>query len=205
MSANAEGRFWFFFLVALCAYISGTLSAEAGTISFVGTATLNVPDSSCAASMAAARAYLGGSWYPFNCSADPLVPGSYLMWFNASTRGLDYWAVSSISAPAPSVTLTSLNAAILAMQANGQDMSVLSSAILSIQSTLSALQGTVSGLQTAVAALQSGTNTGGSSGSSQPFDYVAAGILFSFFFSFTVGVWVVSKNMGLILNAIRRW
>jgi hypothetical protein len=37
------------------------------------------------------------------------------------------------------------------------------------------------------------------------FDYVTAAAIFSFFFSFVVGVWYFSKNIGLILNAIRRF
>lgn len=39
----------------------------------------------------------------------------------------------------------------------------------------------------------------------QPFDYVAAGAIFTFFFSFTVSAWVVAKNAGLILAAIKRF
>lgn len=39
----------------------------------------------------------------------------------------------------------------------------------------------------------------------EAFDYVKASAVFAFFFSFIVGVWVFSKNIGLILNAVRRW
>ena len=38
-----------------------------------------------------------------------------------------------------------------------------------------------------------------------PFDYVTAASIFSFFFSFIVGVWYVSKNIGLVLSAVRRF
>ena len=38
-----------------------------------------------------------------------------------------------------------------------------------------------------------------------PFDYVLAASIFSFFFSFTVGCWIVAKNAGVILEAVRRW
>ena len=37
------------------------------------------------------------------------------------------------------------------------------------------------------------------------FDYVTAAAIFSFFFSFVVGVWYFSKNVGVILNAVRRF
>lgn len=67
------------------------------------------------------------------------------------------------------------------------------------QATFDQLRATVTALQASVTVLQS------SAGSSGQFDYAAAGLLFSFFFSFTVAVWVVSKNLGVILEAIRRW
>jgi len=196
MSANTESRFWFFFLVALFAYVAGTLSAEAGTISFVGTATLNVPDSSCAASMAAARAYLGGSWYPFNCSADPLVPGAYLMWFNASTRGLDYWAVSAISAPAPAVSLASLNAAVTALQANGSDVTILGNAIASLQSQVTALSTGHTSISTEVGRIGAVMN--------EPFDLPTALAGTAFFFTSVIFFYGISKGGGAVLSAIRR-
>ena len=37
------------------------------------------------------------------------------------------------------------------------------------------------------------------------FDYVTAAAIFSFFFSFVVGVWYFSKNIGLILSAVKRF
>lgn len=37
------------------------------------------------------------------------------------------------------------------------------------------------------------------------FDYTGAAAIFSFFFSFVVGTWYVSKNFGLILAAVRRF
>lgn len=41
--------------------------------------------------------------------------------------------------------------------------------------------------------------------STAPFDYVLAAAIFSFFFSFVVGVWFFCKNLGVILDAVRRW
>lgn len=38
-----------------------------------------------------------------------------------------------------------------------------------------------------------------------PFDPVAAGALFAFFFASVVSLWLVSKNIGLILEAIKKW
>jgi hypothetical protein len=35
-------------------------------------------------------------------------------------------------------------------------------------------------------------------------DYASMGAVFSFFFSVTLGVWLLSKNLGVILQAIRR-
>jgi hypothetical protein len=40
---------------------------------------------------------------------------------------------------------------------------------------------------------------------SVPFDYAQAGLIFSMFFSFTVGLWLFSKNLGLILQAVKRF
>lgn len=37
-----------------------------------------------------------------------------------------------------------------------------------------------------------------------PYDYTSAGAIWAFFFSFTVGLWLVSKNAGLILEFIKR-
>lgn len=37
------------------------------------------------------------------------------------------------------------------------------------------------------------------------FDYAGAAAIFSFFFSFVVGTWYVSKNFGLILSAVKRF
>lgn len=53
-------------------------------------------------------------------------------------------------------------------------------------------------LQAQMAALQAATTP-------VPFNYAAASSLFGFFFSFTVGCWLVAKNAGLILEAIKRW
>lgn len=48
--------------------------------------------------------------------------------------------------------------------------------------------------------------SGGSSATdSQPFDYVKAAAIFSFFFSFTVGCWYVAKHLGLFIDAVKRW
>lgn len=41
--------------------------------------------------------------------------------------------------------------------------------------------------------------------SGQPFDYVAAGSIFAFFFSSVVGLWWVSKSAGTIIEAVRKW
>jgi len=41
--------------------------------------------------------------------------------------------------------------------------------------------------------------------SNQPFDYVQASAIFSFFFSFVVGCFYISKNAGMILQAIKRF
>lgn len=41
--------------------------------------------------------------------------------------------------------------------------------------------------------------------SSVPFDYVLASAFWVFAFSFTVGAWFLAKNLGLILEGIKRW
>ena len=38
-----------------------------------------------------------------------------------------------------------------------------------------------------------------------PFDYIEAGAIWSFFFTFVVGLWLVAKNVGLIIEAIRKF
>lgn len=37
------------------------------------------------------------------------------------------------------------------------------------------------------------------------FDPVSAGIIWTFFFSFVVSLWIVAKNAGVIINAVRRF
>lgn len=37
------------------------------------------------------------------------------------------------------------------------------------------------------------------------YSYTQAGSIFAFFFCFVLGLWVVAKNAGLILEAIRKW
>ena len=37
-----------------------------------------------------------------------------------------------------------------------------------------------------------------------PYDYANAGAIWAFFFSFTICLWLVAKNAGLIMNFIRR-
>lgn len=39
----------------------------------------------------------------------------------------------------------------------------------------------------------------------EPFDYVEAGVIWTFFFSFVVSLWIVAKNAGVILNAVRKF
>lgn len=38
-----------------------------------------------------------------------------------------------------------------------------------------------------------------------PYDYTGAGEIWAFFFSFTVCLWFVAKNAGLIVNAVKRF
>lgn len=37
-----------------------------------------------------------------------------------------------------------------------------------------------------------------------PYDYANAGAIWAFFFSFTLLLWIIAKNAGLILNFVRR-
>lgn len=50
-----------------------------------------------------------------------------------------------------------------------------------------------------------GGSGGGTVTPEEPFDTVKASALFGFFFSFVVGVWLFAKNIGLILQAVKRW
>ena len=38
-----------------------------------------------------------------------------------------------------------------------------------------------------------------------PFDPVAAGGLFTFFFASVIMLWFAAKNMGVVIEAVRRW
>lgn len=38
-----------------------------------------------------------------------------------------------------------------------------------------------------------------------PFDYVEAGAIWTFFFSFVVSLWLVAKNAGVVINAVRKY
>lgn len=39
----------------------------------------------------------------------------------------------------------------------------------------------------------------------QPFDYVSAGAIFTFFFSSVVALWFAAKNIGIVVEAVRRF
>jgi hypothetical protein len=76
-----------------------------GTVvfSYVPGTPQTVPDNSCASVRGAAQKhnYLFGSslWQTSGCSADPVVPGSSIVWFNsASPSQVVTWSVLSISA-----------------------------------------------------------------------------------------------------------
>lgn len=38
-----------------------------------------------------------------------------------------------------------------------------------------------------------------------PYDYAHGSALWAFAFAFTLGIWVVSKNAGMVINAFRRF
>ncbi|HQC80829.1 MAG TPA: hypothetical protein PLS67_09995, partial [Accumulibacter sp.] len=38
-----------------------------------------------------------------------------------------------------------------------------------------------------------------------PYDYTGAGAIWAFFFTTTLGFWLVAKKAGLILEAVRKW
>lgn len=40
---------------------------------------------------------------------------------------------------------------------------------------------------------------------SKPYDYANGGALWAFGFAFVLGLWFVSKNIGLVLNAVKRF
>lgn len=158
-----------FFVVFLLVLVSGY--SFAGTITTSAGQVFTVESTSCVDVLAGVNAY----WKVdpqshirgVACTDDPVKVGSAILWNtaligNGTAAKLSYSSsVSAVSAPAQTVTLASLNAAVLSLQASG--------------------------------------------GSSEPFDYVKAAALFSFFFSFVVGVWIVGKNIGLIINAVRHW
>ena len=38
-----------------------------------------------------------------------------------------------------------------------------------------------------------------------PYDYLAGAEIFGFFFSFTLGVWIVARNAGEVMAAVKRF
>jgi len=38
-----------------------------------------------------------------------------------------------------------------------------------------------------------------------PYDYLQGGAIFGFFFTFTVGVWMVARSAGEIMSAVKRF
>lgn len=40
---------------------------------------------------------------------------------------------------------------------------------------------------------------------STPYDYAQGGALWAFGFAFTLGLWLVAKNIGFVLNAVKRF
>lgn len=40
---------------------------------------------------------------------------------------------------------------------------------------------------------------------STPYDYAQGGALWGFGFAFTLGLWLVAKNIGFVLNAVKRF
>lgn len=140
--------------------------AFAGTVTIAGWGDMVVDSNDCETVRVGVNKHhmsIGSAYRIISCSASPVVVGSTLMYSNGGGIG---WTsgVTAVTAPAQTLTLSSLAAS--------------------------------------VAALEAATGTGGSA---DPFDYVKAAALFSFFFSFVVGVWIVGKNIGLILNAVRHW
>ncbi|UCV24911.1 hypothetical protein [Ferribacterium limneticum] len=154
-------------LVLLLALLSGP--GVAGSLAVTGWPSIPIDSTDCETVRANINTYFAVSNYSasrvIGCSKDPVIVGSTFVLTYASGSGIS-WSpgVTSITAPAQTVSLLSLAAS--------------------------------------VAALEAATGTGGTS---EPFDYVKAAALFSFFFSFVVGVWIVGKNIGLIINAVRHW
>lgn len=144
-------------------------SVFAGSLAVTGWPSIPIDTTDCETVRANINTYFAVSNYSasrvIGCSKDPVVVGATFVLTYASGSGIS-WSpgVTAITAPAQTVSLSSLAAS--------------------------------------VAALEAAMGTGGSV---EPFDYVKAAALFSFFFSFVVGVWIVGKNIGLILNAVRHW
>jgi hypothetical protein len=68
--------------------------------------------------------------------------------------------------------------------------------------TITALQTALTTVQTDVAALQAG---GGGGTPAVPFDPVLGGAFWSFAMTFVFGCWLLAKNAGMILQAIKRF
>ena len=60
-------------------------------------------------------------------------------------------------------------------------------------------------VQTCAFVLVNGNEAAAIQQASLPFDYVLAASFWVFAFSFTIGSWFLAKNLGLILEAIKRW
>lgn len=80
------------------------------------------------------------------------------------------------------------------------------------QATFDSLAGRVSTNETSITNLQGRVTTAegnittlqeASGGSFTPYDYANGGVIWAFAFSFTVGLWWLTKNIGLIMKAIK--
>lgn len=204
MSLNAAGKFWVAYALCLLlalAFVSPLARAGAGKVTFDNHPGGVASSSSCA-DVGAAWLRADGSSSPSytTCNADPVSVGSTVTVYQSN--GAVYWAsvVSTLSAT-PSAGGTNYQ----------PQIDTLSSRVTAVESKNTSQD-------TAIAALQSGGGAGHTltdveysqlgnvlTAAAAPFDYALAAAVFAFFFSFTVGVWYVSKHFGLIVEAVRRW
>lgn len=70
---------------------------------------------------------------------------------------------------------------------------------------LAPLQPPAVAVQTCAFVLVDGVEAVAIQQASMPFDYALAASFWVFAFSFTVGAWFLAKNLGLILEGIKRW
>lgn len=177
MTLNSAGRFWFGYVIALVLFAL-SLPASAGYYATASSVTPGAPY--CAITSGQSTLCYLTIGMALQATGGTCTAG-YVDMLDTESSTFHYRYVSNsaqISGSYASCEAQPLGGAQATFESSISDPSVTSTGVIT-------------------------GSTG--SGTEEPFDPLKASALFAFFFSFVVGVWVFAKNLGLILNAVRRW